>query len=449
MLSTYTADRHKTPGVSEPQIGSGSHGLTLRINFLWTLTGNLFYAACQWGILVVLAKLGTSQMVGEFALALAITAPIVIGAGLSLRSIQATDATCQYRFGDYLLLRLLTTGAAGLVIIGIVWFSRYGRHTAAIILIVGLAKGFESVSDIFYGLLQQHERMDRIALSMIIKGLLSLCVVASAIYLSGDLLPGVCSLAVVWALILALYDIRNGARVLDSMSESEHPKVGFWSGIARRLQLHWRPGALGTLTLLALPVGIVMALISFNGNIPRYFIEHHLGTRELGIFAALAYPLAAGTTVISALGNSATPRLARLYATGDYRAFSSLIRKLLCLGLAVGVGGILLIWLAGRPILLLLYQPEYASRVAVFLWLGIATGISYVASLLGYGMTAARYLRAQLPVFLSVTLVTAAGCAVLVPGHQLPGTAIAIILASICQALASAAVIVHALRSEG
>jgi hypothetical protein len=97
-------------GVSQPQIGSGSQRLTLRVNFVWTLTGNVFYAACQWGILVVLAKLGTSQMVGEFALALAITAPVVIGAGLSLRGIQATDARSQYRFGDYLLLRLLTTG---------------------------------------------------------------------------------------------------------------------------------------------------------------------------------------------------------------------------------------------------------------------------------------------------------------------------------------------------
>jgi O-antigen/teichoic acid export membrane protein len=253
-------------GMSQPQIGSGSQRLTLRMNFVWTLTGNVFYAACQWGILVVLAKLGTSQIVGEFALALAITAPVVIGAGLSLRSIQATDATSQYRFGDYLLLRLLTTGAAGLVIIGIVWFSGYGRHTAAIILIVGLPKGFESVSDIFYGLLQQHERMDRIALSMIIKGLLSLGAVTSAIYLSGDLLLGVCSLAAVWALILALYDIRNGAKVLDSTPDSEHPKVGFCSGIARRLHVYWRPSALGTLTLLALPVGIVMALISFNTN---------------------------------------------------------------------------------------------------------------------------------------------------------------------------------------
>jgi hypothetical protein len=83
-----------------------------------------------------------------------------------------------------------------------------------------------------------------------------------------------------------------------------------------------------TLTLLALPVGIVMAPVSFNTNIPRYFIKHHLGTWDLGIFAAVGYPLAAGTTVVNALGQSAAPRLARYYADGDYRAFSSLIGKL-------------------------------------------------------------------------------------------------------------------------
>jgi O-antigen/teichoic acid export membrane protein len=87
------------------------------------------------------------------------------------------------------------------------------------------------------------------------------------------------------------------------------------------------------------------------------------------------------------------------------------------------MGGILLIWLAGRPILLLLYQPEYAERVGIFLWLGLAAGISYVASLLGFAMTAARYFRAQLPVFLISTLVTAAGCTLLVPRYQLLGAA--------------------------
>jgi O-antigen/teichoic acid export membrane protein len=447
MLSTYTAQRDKIPGFPQPMLRFGSRRLTLRMNFLWTLSGNVVYAACQWGILVVLAKLGTPQLVGEFALALAITAPIVVGAGLSLRSVQATDAASEYPFGDYLLVRLLTTAAAVAVIVGIVWFSDYEWHTTAIILVVGLAKAFESISDIFYGLLQQHERMDRIALSMMIKGPLSLVALGAAIYLSGDLLLGVCGLAGAWLLLLIVYDARNGASVLKAASNSEQISVEFGSALARQLQLSWRPRALVALTLLALPVGIVMAIVSFNSNIPRYFIEHDLGAWDLGIFAAVSYPLAAGTTVVNALGQSAAPRLARYYADRDYRAFSSLMCKLLCLGLAIGMGGIVLIWLAGRPILLLLYQHEYAERADVFLWLGLVAGIGYVASLLGYAMIAARYFNAQLPVFLVTTLVTAVGCAILVPRYRISGAAIAMMCAAICQAIGSAGVITHALRT--
>jgi O-antigen/teichoic acid export membrane protein len=448
MLSARTACTDKTRASGQPRLRSSPHGLRLRSNFLWTLGGNVVYAACQWGMLVLLAKLGTPQLVGEFALALAITAPIVLGAGLSLRSIQATDAAAEYPFGDYLLVRLLTTAAAGAVIAGIAWFSDYGWHKAAIILVVGLAKAFESISDIFYGLLQQHERMDRIALSMMIKGPLSLMALGAAIYLSGDLLLGVCGLAAAWFLLLIVYDVRNGASVLKAASNSERTSAKFGPALARQLKLGWRPRALVTLTLLALPVGIVMALVSFNSNIPRYFIEHDLGAWDLGIFAAVADPLAAGTVVVNALGQSTVPRLAQYYAGRDYRAYSSLMRKLLGLGLAIGIGGVLLIWLAGRPILLLIYRPEYADSVGLFLWLGVGAGISYFASLLGYAMTAARYLRAQLPVFLVTTLVTVAGCAILIPRYRLTGAAIAMMLAAISQAIGSAAVIAHALRSQ-
>ena len=71
-----------------------------------------------------------------------------------------------------------------------------------------------------------------------------------------------------------------------------------------------------------------------------------------------------------------------------------------------------MIALAGRPILLLLYRPEYAEHVAAFLLLAAATALGYVASILGYAMTAARYFRAQLPVIhASPPRATAAGCA--------------------------------------
>src|SRR5689334_8730460 len=99
-----------------------SKALTLRRNFSWTFIGNAVYAGCQWGMLVVLAKLGSPEMVGQFTLGLAVTAPIIMFTNLQLRSVQATDAKKQYIFSDYLGLRL-TSVAIALLIIVVISFS--------------------------------------------------------------------------------------------------------------------------------------------------------------------------------------------------------------------------------------------------------------------------------------------------------------------------------------
>ena len=74
----------------------------------------------------------------------------------------------------------------------------------------------------------------------------------------------------------------------------------------------------------ALPLGIVLMLTSLTANLPRYSIERHLGTRELGLFAAVASFVTVGTTIANALGQSATTRLARLFEQGEFRAFRRL-----------------------------------------------------------------------------------------------------------------------------
>src|SRR5947209_14419504 len=81
--------------------------LSLRANFSWTFIGNIVYAGCQWAMLVVLAKLGSPELVGRFALGFAVTAPVVMLTNLQLRGVQATDARQEHRFGEYLALRLV------------------------------------------------------------------------------------------------------------------------------------------------------------------------------------------------------------------------------------------------------------------------------------------------------------------------------------------------------
>ncbi len=424
-----------------------AHRLSLRANFAWTFVGNVVYAGCQWGMLVTLAKLGSAEMVGQFALALAITAPVLMFTNLQLRSIQATDALYEYRFGDYLALRLLMTGLALLTIVGITLALGYRPETALAIFIVGLAKGAEALSDLFYGLLQQHERMDRIAISMIIKGVLSLAALAGAVYLSGSIVWGAVALAAVWAVVLFAYDIPSGVLILQASRTPCRGQVELpaKSGV-ESLQPQWFYPTVKKLMLLSLPLGAVMLLISLNANIPRYFIEHYLGEEQLGIFAAMAYLMVAGGTVVNALGQSASPRLAQYYARSDDHAFRGLLVRLLYIGAFLGGVGVVVALVAGESLLSLIYRPEYGHYADVFTWLMVASGIFYLASFLGFAMTAARYFRAQAPLFLLATLSTVAACALLIPGGGLLGAALATVVTMLIQLLGSLFVVVKALR---
>src|SRR5882762_7995252 len=91
---------------------------SLRSNFAWTFTGNAIYAAGQWAILSLLVKLGSSEMLGQYALAVALTAPVVMLSHLNLRAVLATDVAQKYPFQDYLAVRLIMT-ALSLVSVGV------------------------------------------------------------------------------------------------------------------------------------------------------------------------------------------------------------------------------------------------------------------------------------------------------------------------------------------
>lgn len=425
------------------------NSLSLRRNFSWTLLGNVVYAGCQWGILIILAKLGSPEIVGRFALGLAITAPIIIFANLHLRAVQATDAKREFFFSDYLGLRLATTLLSLLVILGFTLVNGYQWETATVIMLVGLAKAFEAVSDVYYGLLQQHERMDRIAKSMLIKGPLSLIALGIAIYMTGSLIWGVFWLAVAWAVVLFGYDIRSGSFILNAPPEVSNNKTTSNIAFVGELRPRWTIKVLRKLTWLALPLGLVMLLVSLNANIPRYFIEHYFGERELGIFAAMAYLMVAGTTVVNALGESASPRLAKYYAMRNVIAFRNLLFKLMGIGAVLGLLSVFTVLLAGREILTLLYKNEYASQIDVFVWIAIAASINYIASFLGYGMTAARYFRVQIPLFALVVITLIISSFLLIPTRGLTGAAIALAIAAIINATASLFVVLDALHSIG
>lgn len=396
--------------------------LSLPGNFKWNLAGNLIYAACQWGMVVILAKLTNPAVVGKYALGLALTTPIILFSQLQLRSVQATDAKGEYDFRLYLTLRLATTALALLTIGGVVAWVRYEPDTTLIILAIGVVKALESISDIFYGFMQRQERMDRIAQSRILKGILSLGGLALVIALTRNLFWAALSLAAITALLLLTYDMHNVRHLLRYTRNRDFTRAaGRWI----RPHLAWKE--LMRLAWLALPLGVAGTLISLFTNIPRYFLERSWGERELGIFAALAYLMLAGTTIVGAMGQSVVPRLATYYAHADFRRYHGLLMRLLATGVVIGIGGVTVAALFAEQLLTWLYRPEYAEHSRVFILVMWAGAGGYLMSGLGFGLTATRRFKTLVLPYGLIALVALMAGYGLIPSHGLLGAAWALV----------------------
>jgi len=395
----------------------------VRVGFAWTLAGNALYAATQWATLSVVAKLGGRAMLGQYALAMAITAPVAMLAHLNLRAVLATDVEGRHHFNDYLAVRFGVSGAA-LAVVGVMALVLGGSAgMAAVIFLVGLAQTSDALSDAYYGAMQQREEMDRIARSMMARGVLSALVFGLVLWQTQNLVYAVAAMVVGRVTVLLAYDRETG--------DSAEPA-------------NW-VGARGILRQ-ALPLGAVLMLVSLNTNLPRYAIERSLGVAELGAFAAVASFVTAGSTIVNALGQAATPRLARFASRREPRRFVAMVAKLAALVLALGVVGVGCAVVLGKWVLSLAYRPEYADYSGLLVGVMGAAMLGYVAAALGYAATAARAFDAQVPMFCVVALSTACASWVLVPRFGLSGAAMAMGLAAAAQIAGQAFILSRALR---
>ena len=399
---------------------------SLRSSFAWTLAGNGVYAAAQWAILSLAAKLGGSEMLGQYALAVALTTPLVMLSHLNLRAVLATDVDGRQPFGDYVAVRL---GVSGLSLVGLVILALLSGHSgslAAVILATGLAQSSETVSDIYYGAMQRRDEMDLIARSMMARGLVSVCAFGLALYVLRDLVWALAAVAAGRLALLFAYDRPRGAT----------------GECLARSGLRAEMAILRT----AMPLGVILLLVSLNTNLPRYVIERFLGVSELGAFAAVVAFMTVGSTAVNALGQAATPRLARQFSRRESRHFRRLTFMLAASVCALGVAGVIVAAVFGETVLGAVYRPEYAAYGGLLVAVMGAAIPGYVAIALGYAITAARAFDAQVPLFCVVAASCGAASWLLVPRFGLRGAALSLAIAATVQIGGEALILARAMR---
>lgn len=398
--------------------------LSVRSNFVWSLAGNILYAFCQWGVLVVLAKLCSPETVGLYVLGITVTSPIFLFAGLQLRRLQATDTDEEFQFGHYFALQLVACAVAMLACWGAGWFSGHDGAALVVITLIGLSKAVETLSNTFYGLFQQRERLDRISKSMVLQSVLSAAGLCGGIVLLNDIVWACVWSAIARVVAVLLYDVPSllwlaGDKfVVPPLGGTNRLKAGLRACCPR-----WERERLRRLAVLGVPLGVTGMLVSLNTNFPRYFVEQFDGKAELGIFGVLCAPLYVMHTLTKSLESSASAQLAKLHASGDVRGFRRLLGRLMATHTTVALAGVAVAWLFGRPLLTLAFNADYAEHVDVFVAIMWATLVATSTGVMMTALIAARFIQIQLPLITVTSLVSLVACWWLVPRFGMHGAA--------------------------
>jgi O-antigen/teichoic acid export membrane protein len=352
---------------------------SLRRGVAWTGAGNFIYLGCQYGMLMMIAKLGDPAAVGRFALALAVAAPIIVLSQMQLRQLQATDVRGEARFGDYLWHRLLLTLAA-LLVIGVIATAHEDGQTGLVIALVGAAKAFESLSDVAYGRLQRNERMDLVAVSMAAKGIMSLIVIGLMMATTGNLAWAVAGLAGTWALLLCCFDLPVQRRVAQ----------------AGGLDLRGRPAVISQLARTAMPLAWTSGLISLSANIPRYFLDGMHGKESVAIFAIAAAPLILANMLVGSVAQATLPRASTFFQTGELAGFHRLGMRITVVNIVFGLACAAGFALAGEWMIVVFFTPEYTAAVPLIVIMSIGTALGGFGAYGGIVLAAGRRFSLQL-----------------------------------------------------
>ena len=254
--------------------------LSLKKNFSWGFLGNILYAITQSVLLIVTARLSSPEDVGRFTLALAVVAPIYMFIRMQLNYIYASDQKSNLKFGDYLGFRVISAIVMVAILIVIAPIISFDNETVYLIIILGISRFFESLSDICYGVMQKQERIDKVGLSKVIRGATTIVIFTIGLKISGVLVVATMGMALCWLFVFLLFDLPNAKHyvLVKPIIKLRNTKL---------------------ILITALPLAFFQLLLSINTNMPRYFVGYYFSEVELGYFGAVSYIVIASINPIS------------------------------------------------------------------------------------------------------------------------------------------------------
>jgi O-antigen/teichoic acid export membrane protein len=349
---------------------------------------NIFYALCQWLVLLISNKIHSSDEVASFFLVLSISAPIYLFLSFKLSSLFVTTADKTLDYKEYFQLRFFLTLLSFIISFIMILAISAINEKFNFLIITQI-----SISVLTY---KTVEFLDDFYITKKIKDLDFYSAGKIKVVRSSFFLLCFLSISLVGGGFALSYFIPSIAYLIYFIV----CRCNF--GQFNVTNLLKCKGVL----IIGLPLGISVSLASISSNVNKYVSFSLLSIDEVVIFNNLLYFVVILTLFINALGQYFQPKFRRFVIDKDFHSLK--ITYFRCQISILLIGSLLSLFsvMVAEPLLEILFNESFSKFYWGLALIFLATSIKGCVAITGTILNAKNIYNFQLPITIAVTAIT-------------------------------------------
>ena len=301
-------------------------------DYIWNSIGSFLQSAISPILLIVITRLNGVGDSGLFSFAMSLS---VVFWAISLwggRTYQVSDVKKEFSSGDYIVVRFISSLIVAVFSISFCILSGYDLIKTELIMVLVSFKILESIADSIYGVLQIHNKLYIVGISLTMKSVFGFMIFAIVDILTKNIVYGALSIFIVNIAVVIFYDIPLMKHV-----ESV--------GLTKKNIMQ-----AGKIMKKTAEVFVVVFLTMFSLNIPRYFLDkYHYD--QIGYFGIMAMPITLLTLFISFVLQPNVVNLSELLKKKKIKEFTKIVSKIDFITFTLGILFVISSYLIGVWIL--------------------------------------------------------------------------------------------------
>jgi len=352
---------------------------TLKKDFIWNTLGSLIHAFNSLFFLIIVTRINGLENSGIFSYGFTISNIFLIVASFGGRGYQITDVKGEFSDNKYKNFRYFTTILSLVLFVLLFILFKYSVYKYLIIILLIIVRGFESISDVYFGILQKNHKLYLVGISLFFKNLLALITFIITDYIFKNLYISIISWGIVNLLFLIFFDILK----VKEVSKDKFIIEKDYKDILKK-------------TLYFFLFNFISVFII---NIPRYFIDFYLTDEIQGIFGIIVMPATMTALLTQFILQPYAVKLSE-HNKKDKSKFIKSVKKLFMYTIIISIICITLAYFFGIPVLNLIYNLNLNDYKYYLLLVMIGSSFYALNNLLNLIYTIKRKTKYQFIIYL-------------------------------------------------